>query len=33
MCPAYVGMPHMTDLGSWEFQRTMVMDVVDVKNF
>ena len=33
ICPAYVGMSYTTDLGSWEFERMMVTDVVVVKKF
>ena len=33
MCPVYIRMPHVTDLGSQEFQQMMVADVVVAKNF
>ena len=33
MCPAYIGMPHTTNLELWEFQQMMVMDVEVTKNF
>ena len=33
ICPAYIGMPHTTDLGSRKFQGLMVADAVVMKNF
>ena len=33
ICPAYIRMPHVTDLGSQEFQQMMVVDAVVTKKF